>query len=390
MGTRHVHALVIGCGAVGSACAFRLAERGLSVMLLDRAPAPAAGSSSKSAGGIRAQFSSAANVAMSLLSLECIDHLSQEYGEDVGYRAIGYLLLIPEEHWDDHLHTVEKQRKLGAQVEVIQSDRLQDLVSLETNGLAGASFGPADGILDPHWLVSAQVRLARRHGASIMLGQSVTEISRSETHWQVSTQDGTTTSRVTADLIVNAAGPWAGQIGDLAGLSVPVSPKRTMILLSDEVGEKQRQLPMIIDTSSGFYLRSEGHKLLFGRSNPNQSLGFHSGMDWPWLEHVLQPGVERFPWLADVGVDTRGSWWGYYEMTPDSSPIIGEHPDTLGDKGPRWIDACGFSGHGVMHSLATGLLVAEIAEGDTSRSVDTTPFRHGRFEQRNNRELNVY
>ncbi|MDT8342212.1 MAG: FAD-dependent oxidoreductase, partial [Longimicrobiales bacterium] len=129
-----------------------------------------------------------------------------------------------------------------------------------------------------------------------------------------------------------------------------------------------------IDTGRGVYLRSEGGRVLFGMDDPEQPAGFEEGMDWEWLERVLTTGAVRFPWWEEMGVDRRGSWWGYYEVTPDHAPLIGFHPQADG-----WIDVCGFSGHGVMHAPAAGAAVAELATLGASRTVPVEAFGHGRL-----------
>jgi sarcosine oxidase subunit beta len=125
--------------------------------------------------------------------------------------------------------------------------------------------------------------------------------------------------------------------------------------------------------------------VLFGLDDLEQPIGFTEGVDQDWLEHVLLTGVERFPWWEELGVDVKGSWWGYYGVSPDNSPIIGRHPAAA-----TWIDACGFSGHGIMHAPATGLAVAElVAEGEVT-TLDVTHFRHDRFGEEVAVETNIF
>ena len=109
------------------------------------------------------------------------------------------------------------------------------------------------------------------------------------------------------------------------------------------------------------------------------------GVEWDWMEHVLLTGVDRFPWWADLGIDRKGSWWGYYGVSPDNSPIIGINP---GD--PAWIDACGFSGHGIMHAPVTGLAVSEMIVDGAAHTVDVTPFGHERFGTDAPVEANIF
>ena len=113
--------------------------------------------------------------------------------------------------------------------------------------------------------------------------------------------------------------------------------------------------------------------------------GFSVGIEREWLEHVLLAGVSRFPWWEDLGVDWKGSWWGYYGVSPDNSPLIGPNPGADG-----WIDACGFSGHGIMHAPATGMAVSEIIADGASTTVDVSAFRHDRFGSGGPIESNVF
>jgi len=128
-----------------------------------------------------------------------------------------------------------------------------------------------------------------------------------------------------------------------------------------------------------------GDRILFGLDTHADD-GFTEGIDWNWLEEVLLTGVHRFPWWVDLGVDRLGSWWGYYGVTPDNNPVIGYNPGARG-----WVDACGFSGHGIMHAPATGLAVSELIADRRSHTLDVTAFRHGRFEEEAREvEVNIF
>jgi sarcosine oxidase subunit beta len=154
-----------------------------------------------------------------------------------------------------------------------------------------------------------------------------------------------------------------------------VGPKRIQIFVSAPIDD-ERTYPLTIDLETGVYVRSEGDRVLFGLDNLEQAFGFTEGVDEAWLEHVLLTGVGRFPWWEEMGVDMRGSWWGYYGVSPDNSPIIGHHPGADG-----WIDACGFSGHDIMHAPATGVAVSELILDGAATTVDVDHFAHGRFER---------
>lgn len=372
--------VVIGAGINGASCAFHLAERGASVVVLDRESAPAMGSTGKSAAGVRVQFTTEANVRLSLYSLPVYRTFAENFGHDIGYRDIGYLLLVPEERWASHERSVELQKRLGAPVEVLSPDDAQRYVPFSTDGLAAATYGPWDGVIDPHMACLAWVAMAKEHGAVFRTGEEVSSIRRDGDGWTVTTDRG----QVGAAALVNAAGAWSGDVGRLAGLDVPVGPKRIQIFLSAPVRD-ERTYPLTIDLATGVYLRSEGDRVLFGLDNLDQPFGYTEGVDPEWLEHVLLTGVGRFPWWEEMGIDMAGSWWGYYGVSPDNSPIIGRHPGA-----DDWIDACGFSGHGIMHAPATGIAVAETILDGAPTTVDVTHFRHDRFGSDVPVEANIF
>ncbi len=380
MSTHSSDVVVIGSGINGASSAWHLAERGLTVTVLEQDAGAAMGSTGKSAAGVRVQFTTAPNILLSLYSLPIYRSFEERYGRDIGYRDIGYLLLVPEARWDTHLESVRLQHELGAPVEVLDPDEAQQYIPFSTEGLAGATYGPWDGIIDPHMACLAWVEMAKELGVSFRMNTRVKGLRPEGEGWLVEAGD----DRFSCKWIVNAAGAWSGTIGALAGLSVPVGPKRIQIFLSSPITDK-RTYPLTIDLSTGVYVRSELDRVIFGLDNLSQEFGFTEGVDQDWLEHVLLTGVDRYSWWEDMGVDLSGSWWGYYGVSPDNSPIIGPHPDTRG-----WIDACGFSGHGIMHAPAAGVAVAEmIADGDTT-TVDVDHFRHTRFAQKLPVEANIF
>ena len=372
--------VVIGAGIVGASSAWHLASRGLSVVVLERDAAPAMGSTGKSAAGVRVQFTTEANIGLSMYSLPIYREFKERHGHEIGYQDIGYLLLVPHDRWERHLESVDLQRSMGAPVEVLDPVEAQRYVSFETEDLAGATYGPWDGVVDPHMATHAWVAMGKELGVEYRLRSPVTGIERAGSGWVVRSGDDT----VACGHVVNAAGAWSAQTGRLAGLEVPVGPKRIQIFLSAPI-EDTRTYPLTIDLTTGVYLRSEGDRVLFGLDDLDQAYGFTEGMDWDWLEHVLMTGFPRYPWWGDLGVDRKGSWWGYYAVSPDNSPIIDRNPG-----GDAWIDACGFSGHGIMHAPATGLAVSEMIVDGGTHTVDMSGFRHGRFGEGMAVEANIF
>ena len=194
----------------------------------------------------------------------------------------------------------------------------------------------------------------------------------------------TASGAIECETVINAAGPWAGHVGAMAGLEIPVRPFRRCIYMTEPVSLPQ--FPFVIDTASGFYMRPEGEKLLIGVTNENEPPGENFAVDWEWLETVLERGAERFPFLANTGIIRRNCWAGLYENTPDHLPILGRHPEL-----ENYLDASGFSGHGVMHSPATGMLIAEEVLDGRAHSINIDDLRISRFQSTHAAvETNVY
>ena len=364
-------ALVIGAGAVGASCAFHLARAGLRTVVIDQFGGPAEGSTGRCFASVRAQWADDLNIELSWRSIQAFRSFPEEHGVDVGYAASGYLFAVPREAWPAHLAAVERQRVQGVPVDVLDIAAAAAITPFEPDGIAGATWGPADGVVDPHGLTVAYLELARAHGADIRFRQAVTSLDRAAAGWVVRAGP----EEFASGLVLNAAGGWAGQVAALAGLDVPVSHSRRNIY-AGAPGAFGRRLPMTIDLSSGVYLRSEGDRLLFGGPPSPRSAGYSTQVDWAWMEEVLRRGVPRFPWLAELPLDRAASWAGTYEMSPDSQGILGPHPDV-----PAWFNACGFSGHGFMQAPEIGRLVAEEVVTGQISSVDVTPLRIQRFSQ---------
>ena len=362
---------VIGAGIVGASCAFHLSRRGARVIVLERAVQAASGSTARSAAGIRQQFSHPENVRMSLYSASVLERFQRSTGHDPGYSRVGYLFLLPPELLASWQQQLVMQQQLGVRVRLLTLDETTSRFPyLALEGVAAASLGIDDGIVDPHAITMGFLAAARKLGSKLRLQSEVLELSRHRGSWQLVTRQET----LTVDAVINAAGPAAAELAGRAGIELPLEPMRRNVYTTTPIPNFPHPTPLLVDMNTGVYLRSEGPRFIFGLSNPGEPPGFNLAVDWAWLEHTLAEALPRFPFLATASLDRQACWAGLYVVTPDHSPILGRMPGVEG-----FFNACGFSGHGVQHAPATGKILAEeVIDGEAS-SFAIDDFRFERF-----------
>jgi sarcosine oxidase subunit beta len=365
---------IIGAGVIGASIAYHLTVRGCTdVLILEKEEAEVSGSTARSAAGVRHQFSNATNILLSRYSIQKLRTLDEEVGGHAELHLVGYLFLVNDAAtWEQYQRNVALQRQLDVRVEVLGPEEAARFVpGMRTDDLIGATFGPDDGYCDPYGIAMGYLRAAQRMGARILRGTAVTGF---EVRGGAVSGLHTTRGAVACDVAVNAAGPWAGEVAALAGLDVPVRPYRRNVYMTAPFPQIPGPMPLTVDVSSGFYMRHEGASILMGRSNPHEPSSFNTTVDWDWLDHVLEAGLYRFPVLQQASLAASQCWAGLYEITPDHNPILGRHPDLA-----NYIDASGFSGHGIMHAPATGMLIAEEILDGRAHTIDIDDLRITRF-----------
>jgi sarcosine oxidase subunit beta len=366
--------VIVGAGIVGASVAYHLARRGVTnVTVVEKEPTEVTGSTARSAAGVRHQFSSPTNVQLSLYSIERLKHFHEEVGGHSDLRQVGYLFLVNSAHdWQIYQQNVAMQRSLGARVELLSPAEVQRFVpGTVTDDLLGATFGPDDGYCDPHGIAIGYLRAAQALGVRLLRNAGVEAIELSGGRISgVRTAAGA----IACETVINCAGAWSGQVAALAGLEVPIRPYRRCVYVTTPFDGIPNPMPLTIDVGSGFYMRHEGRSLLLGRSNTAEPSSTRLTVDWDWLDQVLDAGLARFPLLENAGLAEQQCWAGLYEITPDGNPILGRDPLL-----PGFLHAGGFSGHGVMHAPATGLLLAEELIDGRARTIDLDPLRITRF-----------
>ena len=359
--------IIIGGGIVGSSIAWHLTEAGCrNVLVLEREAQQGKGSTGKSMGGVRAQFATPVNIRMSLYSIPFFARFDEAMGHPSGYRPQGYLFVATTSAHLDYLRgNYRRQVEAG-----LQSVRLLDArdvaavaPQLRRNDILGGSFCATDGFVDPYSVMTGFMRKAMERGARLLRETEVTGIAL-----DARGVTGVETSRgfVGGRTVVNAAGAWAGGVARLAGVDLPVAPLRRMLVPTEPFDKVSPRSPMVVDMNSGFHYRPEGRGLLLAWNDPQETPGFKLNFDRGFIEKVLTRGVQRLPCLEEAQVNPRRAWAGLYEMTPDHHPVLGPVKQV-----PGLFLANGFSGHGVMHSPATGRIVTDLILRGKSDLIDT-------------------
>ena len=365
--------MVIGAGCIGAAIAYQLGRRGVKgVVVLEREPFAGAGSTSKAAGGVRAQFSTPINVRLSMLAIAHYERFAEEMETDPVFFQVGYLFLLGDSaRWESFQRQAEMQRGLGLPVETLTPETARGIVpGLEIGDLLGATFCPRDGLCNPHEITQAYVRQARRLGADFRFELPATGL---ETSRGRVTGVRTATGVIATPMVVNAAGPWAATVAGWAGVELPVVPIRRHCFTTEPLSFVDERMPMIVDLPSGVYMHRESGGMLMGLANREEPPGFDTRTNWDLLDRVVEPAMHRLPALETAQVSN--AWAGLYETTPDHNAVLGPPESIAG-----LMLANGFSGHGLMHAPAVGQLTAEwIVEGRPS--LDLHALRLERFAE---------
>jgi glycine/D-amino acid oxidase-like deaminating enzyme len=376
--------VIVGGGVVGSSVAFHLRAAGCRgrIVVIERDDTYARASSSLAMGGIRQQFTLAANVRMVQYSvgfyLDLDRRAAVSNGADrVNFRQRGYLFLANAASAARLTQRYEAMRSAGARVERLDRDQVRDkLPDAALDDIEFAVFGPDDGYANPKAVLRAIRRVAEEAGAEYVQGD-VTAIRR-------------TTSKVTGvvcgsdsiatPVVVNAAGPFAARLAELAGVTLPVFPVRQQLFRCELPRRWEYRFPMVIDPS-GLHWRHDdamvpdgADRIVLAKTKHDETRGENFTCDaarWPgeFSSHLAR----RMP--AFAGLTPIEGWAGLYEMTPDHNPIIGRHPDADG-----FFLANGFSGHGLMMAPATGRAIAELITEGTWRTIDVSDFAFDRFQ----------
>jgi glycine/D-amino acid oxidase-like deaminating enzyme len=335
--------VVAGSGAIGASVAYHLALAGADDVVVAERGELCGGSTSRAMGGVRQQFSTAAEVVLARESIEFLAALGPRF-----FQQVGYLFVATTE---DGLAGLEERRKLqnglGVPVERVDASVV---AGLTTRDILGATCCWLDGVADPPAVARELLRRASELGVEIREQCAAEEVDR--------------------DVLVIACGPWSPALAATVGVDLPIRPLCRQILETSPLADLPEDLPMVIEVETGFHFRRRGDRLLLAMGDPSPRWTFDTTVDESLVPDRLERLARRYPPAAGATIDH--SWAGLYDMTPDAHPILGRVADGV-------FAACGFSGHGFMQSPAVGRALAEQIIAGTS-SLDLSPYALERFE----------
>ena len=370
--------VIIGGGIVGCAVAFFLRDLGYTggVTVFEKDHSYQFASTGRSAASIRQQFTTPVNVQMSQFSFRFLDELGERFGEDGNIALIkGAYLLLADAKREEMLRDCHRSFvELGSDIAWLEPGEIRTRFPwLRTEDLAGATYGRSgEGWFDAHMLLRLLRQQAKHRGVDFVQGEvvGIGREGRRITDVQLSTGE-----TVPCGTVINAGGPFGGQVAALAGCMLPVEPrKRTMFVIQaalDPAG-----MPFVFDVS-GLAIRPEGDRFICG-IYPDADRDPHPGLDFEPDHYLFEDRLwaamaHRIPALEELRL--HSAWCGHYDMNLfDHNGIIGRHPDL-----ENFIFANGFSGHGVMHAPATGRGVAELIVHGRYTTLDLSPLGYERL-----------
>lgn len=364
--------LVIGAGAIGCSVAYHLAQRGAGrVLVVDRGTV-GSGSSTRATGGLREQFSTAINIRFSQLSMPFFRNAEETIGAPISYQEVGYIFLARSvEQAEAFKRNVELQRGLGVDAHWLTPDDVErNWPFLQLDGVVAGTWCPTDALIDQVQFMQALGQRTRELGVEILEG---VEVHSLRTDGGRVTGAETSAGSIDAGVTVLAAGAWSPPLGATVGLDLPVTAHRREIFTASDVESLPLDMPFIADFDVGNYVRRDGDGFrISGILDPTVEL--ERDIDMAGGQKALDWATTLIPRIGSATI--TGGWAGLTEITPDHHALLGEI-----DGLPGLIVATGFSGHGLMHAPATGVLVSEMILDGEARTLDVAELSPLRFER---------
>lgn len=363
MSKHNYDVIVIGAGSIGNPTAFFLAEAGFKVLVLDQFASVGQGSNKAAIGGIRATHSDPAKISLCLQSIEVFSTWEQRYGDHIGWVQGGYSFVAYREKEEQTLKDLLKiQKEYGLHIDWLDKEMLREVIpSLNPDGLRGGTYSPHDGSASPLLSAAAFYRMATLWKAAYHFQERVTGLELKGNR-VIAVQ--TDKDKYAADVIINAAGPWAREVSQMARVDVPVTPD------SHEAGVTEASArfltPMVVDirptadSANYYFYQHDTGQLLFCITPHPAIWGTDRRETSVFLPQIARRMVNLMPRLQYLKV--RRTWRGLYPMTPDGVPIVGKLPQL-----ENFIFAVGMCGQGFMLGPGVGRVLTRLLKNELDR-----------------------
>jgi len=373
--------IIIGGGIIGSSIAFNLKNDGFDgkIAVFERDPTYEYSSTALSSAGIREQFSQEVNIKISMYALEILKNFEEEMQVDedpphIGLKNTGYMFVANTEK---QMSILEKnnvtQKRLGASVELIGPDEILNKVPImNIEGVTGASFGERDSDIDPWGFLQAYIKKGKSLGVKYIYDE-VTEILTEENSVAgIKTKKG---DKFLSGIIVNASGPWSGEVAKLAGITLPVVPLRRQMFFFNAPKKFDYMFPLIINGNGLVWRNETDEQFRVSKYKEGDPPGFNFTVDYDFFNEVLWPELAHIAPLFNSLKLTRAFSGLYCVNTIDANAIVGEHPELQG-----FYLATGFSGHGLQQAPAIGKGFSELIRLQRYETLDLGSLKPQRFE----------
>lgn len=344
--------VIVGGGINGCALAYYLSKNDLNVAVIEKNYL-SSGATGSCGAGIRQQWSTKENTELAIQSVKLFEGLSKELNDDIEFTQGGYLVINhSKEELKQSENNVKMQKSLGLDVSMISVDKINDIVPvLDIKGMkaVGATFCPTDGHANPFKTTFAYANAAKRHGASIYTHTTVKNII---TKKDVVTKIVTDKGDIKTDCVVDAAGVWSKDIASMVGIEIPNKPFRKEVLATERL--KPMFEAMVISFKDGIYFSQQPEgQIVGGIPIPEEIAGFKTMPTFSFVNHMSKTLTRYVPLLAHVNMLRH--WTGFYDVTPDARPILGEDQKVKG-----FFHCHGFSGHGFMLAPMVTKMITDV------------------------------
>ena len=372
---KQANIVIIGGGVIGASIAYNLAEKGMQDIVVLEKNYIASGSTGSCGAGIRQQWGTKMNCLLSRKSMEIFENMNEilDTKRDIELKQGGYLLLaFSQKELDQFKENIKLQHKYDIPSQLLTVQEALDIVpQLNTEGITGAAFCPTDGHANPFRVNQAYVEAAERKGVKFYTYTEAKDIAvKNGKIKKVVTDKG----EIATNRVVNAAGGFSKEVGQMAGIDIPTKSERHEILVTEQVNPILK--PMVMSFSYNIYCQqTPDGSFVMGYGDPNEPASHNIKASWQFLEEMSKKATNLLPFLKKLRVIRQ--WAGLYNVTPDAQPILDESDEVEG-----YFMAVGFSGHGFMIAPMTGILMAEMITGEELSidiELDLERFDHGRL-----------